>query len=122
MPELLAAVMAPKPVITVSDGGDWTRTYPELEQPYLHRIWGFYNAQHNLRNAHFEAERHDYGVNKRMAVYRFFADHLGLDLKQVDESQVELQSHEALQTFRGNLPEGAIRSAAELETLIKTLK
>ena len=122
MPELLAAVMAPKPVITVSDGGDWTRTYPELEQPYLHRIWGFYNAQHNLRNAHFEAERHDYGVNKRMAVYRFFADHLGLDLKQVDETQVELQPHEALQTFRGNLPEGAIRSAAELETLIKTLK
>lgn len=122
MPELLAAVMAPKPVITVSDGGDWTRTYPTLEQPYLHRIWGFYNAQHNLRNAHFETERHDYGVNKRMAVYRFFADHLGLDLQQVDETQVELQPHEALQTFRGNLPEGAIRSAAELETLIKTLK
>ena len=122
MPELLAAVMAPKPVITVSDGGDWTRTYPELEQPYLHRIWGFYNAQHNLRNAHFEAERHDYGVNKRMAVYRFFADHLGLDLQQVDETQVELQPHEALQTFRGDLPEGAIRSASELETLIKNLK
>ena len=122
MPELLAAVMAPKPVITVSDGGDWTRTYPTLEQPYLHRIWGFYNAQHNLRNAHFETERHDYGVNKRMAVYRFFADHLGLDFSRVDESKVLLQSHEALQTFRGNLPEGAIRSAEELENLIKTLK
>ncbi|MBQ5653945.1 MAG: hypothetical protein IIV28_04025, partial [Alistipes sp.] len=68
------------------------------------------------------AERHDYGVNKRMAVYRFFADHLGLDFSRVDESKVLLQSHEALQTFRGNLPEGAIRSAEELENLIKTLK
>lgn len=120
--ELLAAAMAPKPVITVSDGGDWTRTYPTLEQPYLHRIWGFYHAQHNLRNAHFENERHDYGVNKRMAVYRFLADHLGLDFTRVDESKVQLQPVEALQTFRGNLPEGAIRSAEELENLIKTLK
>ena len=122
MPELLAAVMAPKPVLTVSDGGDWTHTYPTLEQPYLHRIWGFYNAQHNLRNAHFEAEKHDYGPNKRMAVYRFFADELGMDLSQVDETKVTLQPHEALQSFRGELPEGAIRSAAELENLIKTLK
>lgn len=122
MPELLAAVMAPKPVLTVSDGGDWTHTYPTLEQPYLHRIWGFYHAQHNLRNAHFEDEKHDYGPNKRMAVYRFFADHLGLDFTQVDEEQVTLQPHEALQSFKGNLPEGAIRSAHELEKLIKTLK
>lgn len=121
MPELLAAVMAPKPVITVSDGGDWTRTYPTLEQPYLHRIWGFYNAQHNLRNAHFEQERHDYGPNKRMAVYRFFADHLGLNFEAVDESKVVLQPHEALQSFGGVLPEGAIRSAAELELLLEKL-
>lgn len=122
MPELLAAVMAPKPVLTVSDGGDWTHTYPTLEQPYLHRIWGFYNAQHNLRNAHFADEKHDYGPNKRMAVYRFFADELGMDLSQVDETKVTLQPNEALQSFRGELPEGAIRSAAELENLIKTLK
>ncbi len=122
MPELLAAVMAPKPVLTVSDGGDWTHTYPTLEQPYLHRIWGFYNAQHNLRNAHFADEKHDYGVNKRMAVYRFFADELGMDFTQVDETKVTLQPHEALQTFRGELPEGAIRSAKELENLIKTFK
>ena len=122
MPELLAAVMAPKPVITVSDGGDWTRTYPTLEQPYLHRIWGFYNAQHNLRNAHFEKERHDYGPNKRMAVYRFFADHLGLDFSQVDEEKVVIRPNEALQTFRGELPEGAVRSAQEIEQIIKTLQ
>lgn len=122
MPELLAAVMAPRPTLTVSDGGDWTRTYPTLEQPYLHRIWGFYNAQHNLRNAHFEKERHDYGPNKRMAVYRFFADHLGLDFEAVDEAKVTLQPAAALQSFGGVLPEGAVRSAEEMERLISQLK
>ena len=52
----------------------------------------------------------------------FFADELGMDFTQVDETKVTLQPHEALQTFRGELPEGAIRSAKELENLIKTFK
>lgn len=122
MPELLAAVMAPKPTLTVSDGGDWTHTYPSLEYPYLQRIWGFYGAGENVENAHFPEEGHTYGENKRMAVYRFFAKHLGMDMMQVDEARVTLQPIEALQTFRGAWPEGAIRSAKELEQIIKTLK
>ena len=122
MPELLAAVMAPRPTLVVSDGGDWTHTYPVLEYPYLSRIWGFYGAKELVENAHFEAERHDYGVNKRAAVYDFFARHLGLDRSKIDEQKVDLQPHEALQSFRGNWPEGAIRSATELEAIIRELK
>lgn len=122
MPELLAAVMAPRPTLTVSDGGDWTHTYPTLEYPYLQRIWGFYDAADQVENAHFPEEGHTYGENKRVAVYRFFAKHLGLDVARVDESKVTLQPKEALQSFRGAWPEGAIRSAAELEKLIETLK
>lgn len=120
MPELLAAVMAPRPTLVVSDGGDWTHTYPTLEYPYLQRIWGFYGATEQVENAHFAAERHDYGANKRAAVYRFFAAHLGMDLAQVDETQVELLDQRQLQTFGGELPAGAIRSAAELEKWIET--
>ena len=120
MPELLAAVMAPRPTLVVSDGGDWTHTYPTLEYPYLQRIWGFYGAKEQVENAHFAAERHDYGVNKRAAVYRFFAAHLGMDLAQVDETQVELLDQRQLQSFGGELPAGAIRSAAELEKWIET--
>ncbi|MBQ5638764.1 MAG: hypothetical protein IIV06_06910, partial [Alistipes sp.] len=67
-------------------------------------------------------ERHDYGPNKRMAVYRFFADHLGLDFEEVDESKVTLQPAAALQSFGGVLPEGAVRSAEEMEQLISQLK
>lgn len=122
MPELLAAVMAPKPTLTVSDGGDWTHTYPTLEQPYLRRIWGFYGAESGVENAHFADEKHDYGFNKRAAVYRFFVKHLGLDGSKIDETKVDLLPETALQSFTAGFPEGAIRSAAELEQLIEKLK
>ncbi len=122
MPELLAAVMAPRPTLVVSDGGDWTHTYPTLEYPYLQRIWGFYGTEDAIENAHFAAERHDYGANKRAAVYDFFARHLGLDSSLINEQQVDIVPATALQTFGGVWPEGAIRSAAELEQLIEQLK
>lgn len=122
MPELLAAVMAPRPTLTVSDGGDWTSTYPQLEYPFLRRIWGFYGAETAVRNAHFPDERHDYGVNKRRAVYAFLAETLGLDLAAVDESRVELLPERALQSFADGLPEGALRSRGELERLLETVK
>lgn len=120
--ELLAAVMAPRPVLTVSDGGDWTHTYPTLEYPFLQRIWGFYGAERNVENAHFPDEKHDYGPNKRAAVYRFFAERLGLDASRIDERKVDLQPVEALQSFTAGWPEGAIRSAAELERMLEKIR
>lgn len=122
MPELLAAAMAPRPVLAVSDGGDWTATYPESEYPFLRRIWEFYGAGDRVRNVHLPDQRHDYGPDKRRAVYEFFAGTLGLDLEQADESRVELQPEEALQSFAAGLPAGAIRSREELERLLETLK
>ena len=121
-PELLAAAMAPRPVLTVSDGGDWTASYPELEFPFLQRIWGFYGAEERVRNVHLPDERHDYGPSKRRAVYEFFAETLGLDLAQADESRVELMPEPALQSFADALPDGAVRSQEELERIIETLK
>lgn len=122
MPEILAAAMAPRPVLTVSDGGDWTASYPALEYPFLQRIWGFYGRQGEVHNSHFQDERHDYGVNKRRAVYRFFARTLGLDLSRADESHVELQPEAALQSFADGLPDGAVASREALEAIIQNLK
>ncbi len=91
MPELLAAAMAPRSVLVVSSGGDWTASYPHLEYPFLKGIWKLYGRADNIRNAHFEKEGHDYGKNKRRVVYEFFASVLGLDIQKADERKVVVQ-------------------------------
>ncbi len=93
----LAAVMAPKPMLIVSDGGDWTSSVPTLEFPYLQRVYGFYGASDKVRNVHLPNERHDFGPSKRQAVYDFFIDVFGLDRSKLDESKVTIQSEHDLQ-------------------------
>ena len=94
----LAAVIAPKPLLLVSDGGDWTSTNPEMEYPFIQRIFGFYDAKDKVRNIHLPNERHDFGPNKRQAVYDFFIDVFGLDRSMLDESKVTIESPEIMQT------------------------
>lgn len=95
----LAAVMAPKPMLIVSDGGDWTSSVPTLEFPYLQRIYGFYDAKDQVRNVHLPNERHDFGKNKRQAVYDFFIDVFALDRAMLDESKIEIEPDEQLKSL-----------------------
>ena len=99
----LAALIAPRPLLLVSDGGDWTSTTPELEYPFIRRIFGFYHAETNVRNVHLPDERHDFGPNKRQAVYDFFADVFQLDRTMIDESKVTIQPAEALTTRKQDI-------------------
>ena len=95
----LAAIMAPKPMLIVSDGGDWTSSVPTLEFPYLQRIYGFYDAKDKVRNVHLPNERHDFKENKRQAVYDFFIDVFGLDRSMLDESKITIEPDDALKSL-----------------------
>jgi hypothetical protein len=95
----LAAVVAPKPMLIVSDGGDWTSSVPRLEYPYLQRIYGFYGAKDKVRNVHLPGERHDFKENKRQAVYDFFIDVFGLDRSMLDESKITIEPDETLKSL-----------------------
>lgn len=92
----LAAMFAPRPMMIVSDGGDWTSTTPETEYPYLQYIYNMYGAKDKVRNIHLPKERHDFGPNKRNAVYRFFIDVFGLDSSRLDEEKVTIEKENDL--------------------------
>lgn len=109
----LAATFAPRPQLVVSDGGDWTASVPTLEFPYLQRIYGFYDAKDKVTNVHLPKEKHDFGPNKRNAVYDFFAEAFGLDKSMLDEEKVTIEPEAAMYSFgeKGELlPADAIRS------------
>ncbi len=75
----IAAVSAPRPLLLISDGDDWTRNNPRVEYPYVAKVFGLYNAEHKVEHVHFPAARHDYGYAKRVVVYNFLAHHLELN-------------------------------------------
>lgn len=123
----IAALAAPRPMLVVSDGDDWTKHNPLVEFPHLQAIYKLYDQEKNVENVHFANEKHDYGPSKRIAVYRFLAKHLHLDLTKItqsdgniDESSVQLLSKEALTVFDTSHPRptnAAIGNAAVVELL-----
>lgn len=116
-PELMAT-FAPKPLCVISDGGDWTASVPTLEFPYLQRIYGYYKAQNNLSNVHLPNEKHDFGVNKRKAVYEFFIAAFQLDAKMIDETKVTIEPEKAMYSFgeKGEkMPANAMREFKQVE-------
>ncbi|MFV0593241.1 MAG: alpha/beta hydrolase family protein [Draconibacterium sp.] len=122
----IAVLCVPRPMLLVSDGGDWTSNTPLIEYPYIQKVYALYNVEHRVENVHLPLEKHDYGPSKRFAVYNFFAHHLGLDKNKLpynygyDESFVTVFEPDELRVFneKNPLPANALQGN---KTLIKYL-
>jgi len=123
----IAAMAAPRPLLAITDGGDWTAQTPEAAMPYLRTLYGYYGKPELAQNVHLPKERHDYGPSKRQAMYEFMAKYLNLNLAaaedasgKLDESKVTIEKEEAQKVFGPNgeeLPANALHSFEELQAV-----
>ncbi len=126
---MIAALFAPKPMLVISNGTDWTQHTPEIELPFLRRIYGYWGAEGDVVNVHLPEEDHDYGPSKRGAMYEFMAERLGLNLEamgifSVDELSVAIAAPATLAVFDHvtPLPPNALRDAADVERSLRALQ
>jgi len=79
----IAALDAPRPMLLVSDGDDWTKNTPQVEFPHIQYIYDLMEVKDRVKNVHFPDEKHGYEFSKREAVYPFLAKTLQLDLDAI---------------------------------------
>lgn len=124
----IAALTAPRPMMVVSCGADWTRNTPQVEYPFLKGVYALYGAGDRVENVHLADEKHDYGPGKRAAMYPFLAKHLGLDLAavtdasgRVDETAVKVLPPVLLASFDAAhpMPANAARGDAAVSALLR---
>jgi hypothetical protein len=108
----IAALTAPRPLLLISVGGDWTKNTPHVELPYIRNVYRLLGVDNKLENSHFAAEGHGYQLSKRQAMYPFMVKHLGLDSRLVldtktgifDESQTTLETPAQMRVFDDQYP------------------
>ena len=110
----IAALASPRPMLLISDGADWTKNTPEVEFPFMQKVYSLYGKKDLIQNVHLPDEKHDYGPSKRKAMYSFMAKHLNLDLRavtgsdgQIDENPSKVLEQKDLEVFNAAHPRPA---------------
>jgi hypothetical protein len=68
----IAGLTAPRPLLLISDAGDWTRDNPDTVAPHLKRVYGLFRAEEQFAHAHYN-EGHQWGAEPRRAYYEWIA-------------------------------------------------
>jgi dienelactone hydrolase len=107
----ISALAAPRPQLIISDGDDWTKNVPEVEYPYIKKVYGLYGAADLVENLHLADEGHDYGPSKRAGAYKFLVKHLGLSTEKVlneegkiVEAGIVIEEDEKMKVFNDEHP------------------
>jgi len=115
----IAACAAPRPLMIIGDGDDYTKNTPDVEYPHLKYIYNLLSVPANVEYAFFPDEKHGYDYSKRAAAYPFLAKHLGLDLSKVMdkdgklvEDGIVIEDQKTLYCFdeKHPFPAGAIKN------------
>jgi len=117
------ACFAPKPLLAISDGDDWTRRNPVDEYPYLRHVYSLYGAAERVENFHDLDGAHDYNLVKRQKALDFLCRQWGLPVAPYERDECVLRPAEELRTFGGasglERPGDFLRSNEELYGRIK---
>ncbi|MDB4583607.1 acetylxylan esterase [Draconibacterium sp.] len=120
----IAALTAPRPLILVSDGDDWTKNTPNVEFPHIQYIYNLMGVKNKVKNVHLPDEKHGYEFSKRKAVYPFLAKYLELDLSAIQDKNGSLteegnviEEYDTMKVFsdKNPLPEYAILTNNNVE-------
>jgi len=124
----IAALFAPKPMLRISNGADYTRNTPQIEYPYIQKVYALYDAEHKVENVHFPNQKHDFGYDKRVVAYNFFGHHLDLNVNRMPynngfkEDFIILGYRNDLSIFNVNnpIPENALQGDDEVIAFLKS--
>lgn len=107
----ITAMAAPRPLLVISDGNDWTKSVPGTDYPYLKKVYALYGKENNVTNVHLPNDQHDYGFSKREPMYRFFAEKFRLNLGaitrkdgKIDESGITIEKAKDMLVFSEAFP------------------
>lgn len=86
----IAALAAPRPMLLISDGDDWTKNTDKVEFPHIQYIYNLMGVENKVQNVHLPNDKHGYEFSKRREVYPFLAKYLNLNISAIQDKNGNL--------------------------------